>query len=201
MSGPWIVVVAVLWAVVVLLGVVVLGLLRRVNDVLVAVEVRLQQPVPSASNGLPVGARVPVFEAVAESGGLVSWDWFGVGAGVYVLVRLGCAGCDVLVGELVGLSDPLGGVRLVVVGEDTAEQRHRLAGVDAMRMYQRGREVSDAFACTGVPYAFAVDDQGVVVAAGAANRVLQLRGLAAALASAVQRSAVPGVAPVNGLSM
>lgn len=197
MSGPWIAAVVVLWVAVVLLGIIVLGLLRRVDDVLAAVEARLQPPA-APSNGLPVGARLPAFEAVTESGQVVSCGQFGVGAGVYVLVSTGCGACDALVGELVGQSDPLGGIRLVVVGEDTAQQRQSLAGVDATRMYQRGREVTDAFACTGVPYACAVDGQGVIVAAGAPNRVSQLRALAATLTSAVavQPSAGPA-APTN----
>lgn len=193
MSGPWIAVVVVLWVVVVVLGVVVLGLLRRVGDVLAAVEARLQQPVASVSNGLPVGARVPRFEAVTESGETVSSGRLGVG-GVYVLLRSGCGPCDGLVGELAGLADPLAGVRLVLVGDDTVEQRDRLAGVDAVRVYQREGQVSRAFACTAVPYAFAVDgdgdgDGGVVVAAGAADRLSQLRALADSLTTVT--AAVP----------
>lgn len=176
--------VVALWVVVVLLGLLVLGLLRRVNDVLIAVEERLAVSPAGPAEGLPVGARLPEFAVVSEPGEEQSSEDLELGPAVWLLLSAGCPACTRIVEELAGHPDPLHGMRLVVVADDTAEERQRLAGLEATHIYQRDREVAAAFACSATPYGFAVNAAGEVVASGPAGQLDQLRGLAERLEAA-----------------
>jgi len=143
-----------LWLVVVLLGVIVLGLVRRSSGVLAAVEAR------------------------SESGETVRSTALGLTAAVYLLVSADCDACTEIVTQLEGIPDPLHGVRLVLVSDDSERDRRLLADVDAIRLYQRDGAIARAFQCTVTPYAFAIDVHGVVTASGVATHLTQLRGLA-----------------------
>jgi hypothetical protein len=155
MTGPWLVAFVVLWALVLLLGVLVLGVLRRVAPILDRLEEQ-QQTVPGF--GLPAGTRVPAFEARDREGKAVDADAI-PRPGIVLFLEPGCRPCEKLVKELRSGAVKLDGVPLVFVAPDTDEGRELVPPIGLL-MLQTGRDISRAFQTSVTPHAFLIDADG-----------------------------------------
>jgi hypothetical protein len=177
MSGPWIAGFVALWIATILLGTLVIGLLRRVNNVLETAERR----VASASGGPGIGGAAPgttigAFEA--DLGGITvsSHDLF---PGVFLFLSTPCALCLELAPQLGSFGREVDDVPVYVVLEDTPEGREFPVPPEVPVLYQRKRAVSDAFETHATPQAFAVDAKGTVVEQAVPSTTTKLRELAA----------------------
>lgn len=179
MTAPWMIAVVVLWIVTALLTVIVLGLLRRLDATLMEMASRLGKPVAGALDVLPVGAQVPQFDAVDESGRQVhSALDMSTDPAIWLLIGGSCKECDDLIGQMVRHPNLSSDIPLVLVGDDTVQERERLGGVAATKLFQRHSTVRRAFSCNVTPFAFALDDRGRVAASDIINRVEHLYELA-----------------------
>lgn len=175
MTGPWIALVVALTALVLVLGVVVLGLMRRVVPLLEAGEHR-HRTTP-ALTGLAVGETVRPFQATRGDGVVIGSDRLLAKPRVFLFMSASCEPCRLLAADLRDRSEAAQGLRLVTVLQDEAESRALELPPGLEVLYQPDREVSEAFRNSGFPHAFAVDPGGVVVAAGGVRRVEDLKRL------------------------
>lgn len=176
MSGFWIVALLCLWAFAVVLGLLVLGLLRRIAPILERAEAMASST--AASPGLPPGSALPPFEVVSGDGRkLKSSDLVG-SPFVLLFVSSGCAPCKRLGEEMRRANEGSLVVDVVVVADQSD------AGIDfpeweyATLAYQSEGQVSRALGSSATPHAFAIGSSGVVVAAGFPNTLNQLKALA-----------------------
>ena len=177
MSGPWIAGFVALWVVTLLLATLVIGLLRRVNNVLETAERRVASApgVPGIGGAAP-GTAIGAFEADLDGATVSSQDLF---PAVFLFLATGCAPCLELAPQLGSLGREVDGVPLYVVLEDTPEGREFPVPPEVPVVYQRERAVSDAFETHATPQAFAVDATGTVVEQTVPGTTKQLRELAA----------------------
>jgi thiol-disulfide isomerase/thioredoxin len=164
MTTGWVVAYASLWVAVVVVGVTLLGLLRRVNAVLAAAEQHSHLPSGSAL-GPALGTVVPEFVARTPDGGLErSATLRARGVTVYLFVSPGCGPCEAICNQL-RASGWREHAPLVVVTSDSTEGRLLVSGIEpATVVLQRAREISDAFGVRPTPFAVTVDGDMQVVA-------------------------------------
>ncbi len=155
MTGPWLAAFVILWALVLLLALLVLGVLRRVVPLLDRLEEQ-QQTVPGL--GLPAGTRVPAFEAHDREGDAVTADAI-PRPGIVLFIEPGCGPCEKLAEELRSDAANLDGVPLVFVAPDTNEGRE-LVPPAGFVLLQSGHAISHAFQTSITPHAFLVDADG-----------------------------------------
>jgi len=155
MTGPWLAAFAVLWALVLFLAVLVLGVMRRVVPLLDRLE---EQRQTAPGFGLPAGTKVPAFEALDREGELVGADAI-PRPGIVLFLEPGCRPCEKLAEELRSEAANLDGVPLVFVTPDTAEGRGLIPPAGTA-LLQSGRAVSLAFQTSITPHAFLVDTDG-----------------------------------------
>ncbi len=147
------------------LGVLVLGLIRRVTTVLEGAERQLRAAGTRASvlGGLPPGSPVPPYRAVDRQGTPVGAEILQGDARLVLFVDAGCDPCMTLLEDL--RQTPLlgrGGVPILVVATDTPAARRLPFPATATVLFQRDRAVARAFASEGTPHAFFVDANGIV---------------------------------------
>lgn len=177
MTTPWIVAFIALAALVLLLGLVVLGLLRRITPIL-----EESQELLSASSrrltigGLPPGATVPHFEAV-EIGGGVFTDEDVRQQSVVLFLDDRCTACERLVADLEAGVIPDLRAHLVVVSS-AREAANRLVRSDRVTVIvDDERSVARAFESAVSPQAFVVDEHGMALASGTPNTWDEMRQL------------------------
>lgn len=167
MTTPWIAVVVALWTFVVMLGLIMLGTLRRIAPILERAEARLAQT-PSIM-GLPVGATVPSFAAEDVGGGtFTDADLLGATATVLFLGS-SCKACESFVGDLESGRAPDLGVRLVTVVADLEAARALAQSPEVVVVIDEERSLARAFESNIVPQTFVVDEHGRVRASGKPN--------------------------------
>jgi peroxiredoxin len=175
---PWIIAFAVLCAFVAVLGLIVLGLLRRVSLVLEEAESVLRARHPRGLGGLAPGTPIPEFEGVSRGGSrFVSSDLLGTRA-VVVLLGSNCPACRMLEADLAAsdLSD-LGARAIAVVSDaDHAERLARIADLEVVQ--QEDHAIAGAFQSNVTPHTFVVDSEGVIVSSGTPNTFDSLTRLA-----------------------
>ena len=159
-----------------MVGVLVLGLVRRVSVALTATESRLALLGDIGFGGLRPGERVPEFRARTTSGEVVDRSYILGEASVLLFMSSGCPACDALVDELrTHLFEPE--VELVAVVESGADTT-TLNGVDCRVLLQENSELSRAFEVIATPYAFAVDASGLLHGGFLVHTISDLRRLA-----------------------
>lgn len=181
MTGLWLVAFVALWALVVLIGLVVLGTLRRITLLLEAAEASFGAAARASLGGLSVGSMVPVFAAQTVDGRVffAEVDLEEERTGVLFLSR-SCEACQVLADDLSrGFVPGDLGARLVVVSEDGTTAREFARSAEVTVLVDENREVAEAFDARIVPRAFIVVQQRVVLAAGRPNDWDTLRRLVA----------------------
>jgi hypothetical protein len=171
MTTPWIFAFVALWVLVVLLGLLVLGTVRRATLVIEAAEANLGAAARASLGGLPVGSNVPAFSApiVGSGAAFTQVDLQGGVAGVVFLSR-SCEACEELAGGLArGRVPRTLGVRLIVVTDEPQSAAAFARSAEATIVIDEEREVAHAFDVRIVPRAFVVGDGGVVLAVGRPN--------------------------------
>lgn len=179
MSSPWIAAFLVLWVLVLVLGLLVLGMLRRVSAVLERAE-SLVSPIRGdlAPRGLARGTSVPDFEAEDESGSVVSSADVLHGETIILFLDADCPPCKLLVDDLSLTTWSDLEVELVAVVSDR-RYADSLAAVPGLTvLLESRRAVSDAFDSNARPHAFAISAAGVVAGSDTPNSREQLRQLA-----------------------
>lgn len=177
MSGAWMVAVLSLWAVLLLVLVLVLGLARRILPILERAETVLRNAGgdEGANTGRAPGTVVPDFELVRSDGSAVSFSQLVADAGVFVFVDAHCDPCKRLTGELAAESRSLHELRLHLITDE-------LLGVTlppgVELLHQSGEVASRAFEQVAYPQAYAVRSDRTVIAREIPGGVADLRLLA-----------------------
>lgn len=180
MSGAWIAAFLALAGLTVLIGLLVLGTLRRVAPLLERTEARLAELAPDMTpRGLALGESVPPFEAHRHDGGTFSDADLHGRESLVLFLGVACRACERLIDDLERGRVPELGAALVVVTE-SAEQARRLATEEGVAVVvQRERELSRAFESNVTPHAFVVDAAGAIRGRGTPNDWERLQQLAA----------------------
>lgn len=177
MSVPWIAAFVALWVVVILLGFLVLGTLRRLAPLIERTEASLSeaaQIVPAT--GLPRGAMVPAFAAEELGGARFTHSELRGSRKVLLFLGSSCQACERFVHDLRQGSVPDLGARLVVVADDAGEARRFPAANGVTVLVQEDHSLTRLFESDRVPHAFIVED-GRVLANGWPNDWEGLRNL------------------------
>lgn len=178
-SGLWIGSFAALWVVVVVVGFLVLGMLRRIAPLLERAEETFQATLSTSFGGLAVGAKVPSFEARTVSGeSFTDADLLG-GRSVVLFLGSSCRACESFVEDLGTGHIPRLGARLVVVAEDRDSASELARATDVTVLIDHDRVLAETFDTRLVPRAFVVDGRGSVLAEGRPNEWNQLERLIA----------------------
>lgn len=170
MTWPWVVAFIVLWATVVALTILVIGLLRRISPALEQAEQTLR-----ASNvlesGLAPGSPAGAFTVWdAEGRAFTDADLRGEPS-IVVFVERGCDPCDDVASELSGLAEPATAARVFVVTDASATESAMSLGPHVTVLHDADKSAARAFNNTVFPYGFALDATGILVARGIATSV------------------------------
>jgi methylamine dehydrogenase accessory protein MauD len=185
----WAIAVVVLWLAVCCLAVVVLGLLRQVASRPVQATPRTRVP-RIQQWGPELGTSVPAFAARGIDGSAFTSADLAGEPGVLLFLSPGCDACDELTSQLREHDLTNLPSRVTVVTKRDTVGSLRLP--DGLRVVtEADMEVSAAFNIQPIPFAIALDSDGVVCAKQGARQVSHLAGLAFAAVSAGSR--------VNGL--
>lgn len=174
MSNLWVFATLALWVLLLLLGSVTLGVLRRVVGVLEQVEGRWASD--SVTDGLGPGEQVGSFEVLDQHGALFTEQDLQDKFSMMLFVDNGCGPCEDLVADIqaaAGSWEPP--VEVYVVSDDSTEGRQLTADLDLRRLFQRHDHAARAFRATFFPVAFLIDDQGSVIARTNPNTLDQLK--------------------------
>lgn len=175
MSTAWTIGFAGLAFFVFFLGLLELGTLRRVADLLERTEITLRTH-ELTSGGLEPGSAVPAFTGELSGGGSITSDELAGDPYAVVFVSSGCRACEPLLRELPNAADVVDARVLVVVNEFTdAPDLGQSAGVTVVR--QTEGSVARAFRTSATPHAFVVGGRGEVAAARITNSLADLRRL------------------------
>lgn len=180
MTTPWIVAFVALWMLVIVLGLLVLGTLRRLAPLIERAEESLSAAAAGMSpGGLPIGSTVPAF-SVEEVGGSTFTHGHLEGSRTIVLfLSSSCRACERFVDDLENGRIPNLGVQLVVVSDD-ADQALTFSRASSVTMLvQKDRSLSRVFESDATPQAFVVDEARRVLASGTPNDWERLRRLLA----------------------
>lgn len=182
MSGPWIAGFTVLWVVVLLLGVILLGFVRRTSLVLERVEAMLRSSMDGIS-GLPRGSRLPRFEARTQAGAPLTHESLMGQRAVIIFIGPDCTPCEVLADELVRVADPPTAVPIyaVMTSLDGTTGDVLDMGPHVTAVVDEADDVSAAFRIGMSPYGFALNESGILVDRAVTNSVEDIQRLAQAL--------------------
>lgn len=179
MSGAWIPAFLALWVVVLLLGLLVLGTLRRIAPLLERAESHLAASSGAAGRlGLEPGTPVPKFEvATVEGASLTDADLRGE-ASIVLFIRRGCPACARLIDQLKAGEAGKLGIRLLVVAEEESLAEELASAEAVTAIAQPDRSLATAFQTNATPHAFAVAASGLIAESSFPNSVEQLEVLA-----------------------
>lgn len=190
MTWPWIVGFIVLWAAVLVLMILMIGVLRRISPVLEQAEQTLRQS-SLIEAGLAPGSRVGQFTVWDADGVPVTEATLLGEPSVVVFVERGCQPCDVVESELSRLGDPGMPARVLVVTDASAAESVMTLAPHAAVLHDAERSATNAFSNTIFPYGFAIDASGTVVAKGIATSIDAIRRLAEVAARDGRSVAIP----------
>lgn len=166
MTAAWATAFVALAILVIVLGVLVIGLLRRIAPVLDRLEAPRGEESSHVREGLDAGGRIGEFEAVTASGQQVAREVITARAGrsVVTFIEPGCGYCENIMAELVETPWPGDSLPLYLVLSDSEESRQRhLDASGGTVLYQRDNAVGDAFSANITPVAFVLEGDGVVL--------------------------------------
>ncbi|MFI6041829.1 peroxiredoxin family protein [Nocardia sp. NPDC051321] len=180
MSLPWIVLVVAQGIVLIILGLIVLGLLRRIGSVLEAVEAKL--PSDRETTSPAVGQHIPPFVAVTAEGATVSSETLCGGPCVLLFVSPRCRHCLTLLSGLTDQWSLLKGIELVVITPDPSQLADKVG--NARVVVDPDQRISQLFGVFATPAAIAIDaHRRVATPIQHVNAVHQLGALAEAARS------------------
>jgi methylamine dehydrogenase accessory protein MauD len=169
MSALWMASIVLLWVVVLVMSLVLLGSLRS----LALVRWRLQQleattPSRLGRRGLKRGAKAPDFVLPSVEGGELALSGFAGRRILLVFTQSGCAPCKRIVPELNQLHDQ-GDVVVLVANHGNPELTERWAfevGARFPVLVQEDLNLSRRYEVFATPFAFLVNEKGVITAKG-----------------------------------
>jgi methylamine dehydrogenase accessory protein MauD len=172
MDAFWLISFAVLWAVVLLLGFLLLGTLRALGVLTWRLD-QLQAITPSrvGRGGLKPGKKAPDFTLPAVAGGEASLHDFAGRKVFLVFVQGGCSPCHRVVPEL-NKQQRKGEVAVLAVFNGQAEGAAKWAAETKAAfpvLAQQQFAVSKRYEVFATPFAFLIDEQGVVRSTGIVN--------------------------------
>src|SRR5262245_51992009 len=178
MNTLWLISDLVLWLVVLFLGFTLLGTLR----VLGLLRWRLEQPeatTPSrlGRSGLRVGKKAPEFSLPSVTSEPIALHDFAGHKVLLVFTQAGCGPCHQIMPELNKLQRA-GEVQVVVVNNGDADGARKLAEKSQARFPVLAQErfgVSRRYEVFATPFAFVIDEQGVIRSKGIVNNGRHLR--------------------------
>jgi methylamine dehydrogenase accessory protein MauD len=172
MSPWWSVSYVALWLVVLSLGFLLLGALRALGLVRWRLE-QLEATTPSRTGrgGLKPGKKAPDFTLPSVAGGEVSLRDFAGRRVFLVFTQSGCKPCHRIVPELNKLQRG-GEVQVLVVNNGELEATRQWAG-EARASFpvlaQQQFSVSKRYEMYATPFAFLIDEKGVIASKGIIN--------------------------------
>jgi methylamine dehydrogenase accessory protein MauD len=161
-----------LWAIVLLLAFLLLGTLRALGILTWKLE-QLQTITPRriGREGLPLGVKAPDFTLKSTAGGEVSLHDFAGRKVLLVFTQNSCGLCNAIVPDLQRTHEK-GEAHVVVVNQGDP-------GVKAIAAYpvvkQEDWSVSKRYAVLATPFAFYIDEMGVIRGKGIINTSQHLR--------------------------
>jgi methylamine dehydrogenase accessory protein MauD len=161
-----------LWLVVLVLGFLLLGALRALGLLQWQLE-QLQATTPSrvGRNGLPVGKRAPDFTLPGTDGREIALSDFAGRKVLLVFTQSGCGPCKAIVPELDRLAER--GTHQVVVINNTDLEKTRSWTREADARFpvlaQEKYAISKRFEAYATPFAFLIDEQGIIRSKGIAG--------------------------------
>ena len=158
-----------LWILVLALGFLLLGALRALGVMRWRLE-QLEATTPSrvGRNGLKPGKKAPDFTLPSVAGTEVSLAGFAGRQVLLVFVQPGCGPCQQITPELNRLQAK-GEVQVVVVSNGAGEANRKWAGEVRARfpvLTQERLSLSRRYEAFATPFAFLIDDKGVIRSAG-----------------------------------
>lgn len=180
MTTPWIIAFVALWALVMVLGVLVLGTLRRLAPVLERADLSRSDAAELVSpGGLPIGATVPEFSVFRADRAPFTEKSLEGSKTIVLFLSSSCQPCERLVADLRDGDVPDLGVALVVVTDDPDHADALDRAADVTVLAQDDRSLAHVFESKATPHAFVVDEARRVVATGTPNDWGGLRQLLA----------------------
>jgi methylamine dehydrogenase accessory protein MauD len=181
---------AVLWAVALFLGFLLLGALRA----LALLRWRLEQleaitPTRVGRGGLKPGQKAPDFTLPRVTGGELSLHDFAGRRVLLVFTQSGCSPCRRVVPELNKLQRS-GEVHVLVVNNGEAEATRQWAGAARAGfpvLVQQQFSVSKRYEMYATPFAFLIDERGVIASKGIINNGQHIGFVLSGAGAAAQR--------------
>jgi len=190
MSPLWLTALIVLWLVVLLLGFLLLGALRALGFLSWRLE-QLEATAPKrlGRDGLKVGAKAPDFRLPNAAGSEQALSDFAGHRVLLVFTQAGCGPCHDIIPELNRISDR-GEHQVIVVNNGALHDLPGLA-VDGIAKFpvliQEHFSQSKLYQVFATPFAFLIDELGVIVSKGTAGSRKHLGYVLAGTGSPVKR--------------
>ena len=161
--------IAILWAVVLFLGFLLLGTLRSLGLLSWRLE-QLEATTPKrlGRDGLKPGKRAPDFTLPSADGQEFALHDFAGRKVFLVFTQSGCSPCKMVVPELNRLGSP-GDCQVVVVNNGDTEATRRWAAETGARfpvLAQESFSLSKRYQVFATPFAFLIDETGIIRAKG-----------------------------------
>src|SRR5262245_9075615 len=167
----------VLWLLVLLLGFLLLGTLRALGLLSWRLE-QLEATTPSrlGRDGLKVGKKAPDFTLPSVANGELALHDFAGRPVLLVFTQSGCGPCKTVVPELNRLHDK-GEHQVVVVNNAVPEETRKWAAEVGTRFPVLAQEkfaVSRRYEVFATPFAFLIDEKGIIKSKGIAGSAQHL---------------------------
>ncbi len=168
LNALWLVSYVAIWVVVLSLGFLLLGTLRAVGLLRWRLE-QLELTIPSrlGRNGLKVGKKAPDFTLPSTTGAEVALHDFAGRKVLLVFTQSGCGPCQQIMPELNRLGG--GDLQILVLNKGDAEAARHLVPEAQERfpvLVQDGLDLSRKYEAFATPFAFLIDEKGVVASKG-----------------------------------
>jgi methylamine dehydrogenase accessory protein MauD len=168
----WLVSYLILWAVVFFLGFLLLGALRALGILKWQLE-QLQATTPSrlGRDGLRLGKKAPAFNLPSTNGKEVALGDYAGRKVLLVFTQSGCSPCKAIVPELNRLEER-GTHQVLVVNNAELEKTRAWANEVNARfpvLAQENHTLSKRFQAFATPFAFLIDEKGIITSKGLAG--------------------------------
>jgi len=180
MNGLWIVAFGALWLIVISLSIVVMGLLRQLG--MLQLRVGIDPGVLITKQGIERGTEAPDFEAIDLAAlKRVSLSQYRGKRVVLVFLSTGCLACRQLVPHLNAMArDRQGEVTFLTVCHGHDAGCHEFARTYKLEVSMLADPTDAIAASYGIdvtPFAFLIDERGIVLLRGVVNSWPQLESL------------------------
>ena len=174
MDGWWAASYVVLWALVVVLGIVVVALARQIGTLHLRLGPR--GALEMDDEGPPLGEAPPAIETEDSAGRPVTIGGPGH-AQLLLFVSPGCMVCEQVLPAVPAIAQTSKLHPVVVTDVDRHETSSAFAGKRVGATLVPGLDVAQSYSVPGTPYVVVLDEMGVVRAKGTVNNLEQMEGL------------------------